>query len=88
MAFDGRNARMKYEMVLRYIARLIEGQDPGRGALDGYADADWWDAFVRKFVEEDRNYEINVIKGIMKGLDTIREKIERLEARITELENR
>lgn len=85
--FEDKRARMDYEMVLRNIAKLIEGNDPGRGALNGYADADWWDSFATS--SGDNVYEIlgDVIKGIMMGLDTIRQKIEFMEARIEELES-
>ena len=88
MALDGPHARMEYEQILRHVASLMFGEDPGRGALEGYADADWWDRFEHN--QGDNVFEISgmVIKGILKGLDTIREKIEDLDMRIKVLESR
>lgn len=62
------------------------GEDPGQGALDGYADADWWDSFEHN--QGDNVFETlgMVIKGILKGLDIIRQKIEDMDMRIRVLE--
>lgn len=72
-----RNSRMDYEMILRNIAHLITGDDPGRGGLHGFDDADFWDSFSNNSeVYESMN---GVIKGILIGLDILRKKIETLE---------
>ena len=34
-----RHSRMDYEMILRGMAELMTGDDPGQGGLYGFADA-------------------------------------------------
>lgn len=71
------HSRTDYEMVLRDIAKLMTGDDPGQGGLHGFADAGFWDSFRN----DDELYEnLNgVIKGIMIGLDNLRQRIEALD---------
>ena len=72
-----RDSRMDYEMILRNIAKLMTGNDPGQGGLHGFADAFFWDSFRNNDeLYEDLN---GVIKGIMIGIDILRQKIEALE---------
>jgi len=74
------NSRMDYEMILRGIAELMTGDDSGQGGLHGFADAFFWDSFRNN----DEFYESlnGVIKGIMIGLDNLKQKIEALEEKI------
>ena len=71
------HSRMDYEMILRGIAELMTGDDPGQGGLHGFADAAFWDSFRNN----DELYEnLNgVIKGILISIDILRQKIETLE---------
>jgi len=71
------HSRTDYEMILRNVAKLMTGEDPGRGGLYGFADADEWDSFRN----DDELYEnLNgLIKGIMNSIDILRQKIESLE---------
>jgi len=72
-----RNSRTDYEMILRVIAKLMTGDDLGQGGLHGFVDAAFWDSFRN----DDELYDnLNgVIKGIMIGLDNLRQKIEVLD---------
>ncbi len=72
-----KHSRTDYEMILRSVAKLITDEELDRGGLYGFADADEWDSFRN----DDEIYEnLNgLIKGIMNGIDILRQKIESLE---------
>ena len=86
---------LEYERVLRSIEKLKTGTDGGRGSMDGTAEASYWRT-LQDF-EESADSNINtdladiidtisnlayVLTGIMKSLDILREKIEKLEGKI------
>ena len=83
----GPEANMEYEMILRQIVRLIEGRMPERYALDGLANTNWWEKFSHNLGENVFEISGKVIKGLLKGLDILRQKIEELESRIQQLES-
>ena len=76
-------------MILRMIATLKMSESDkrkygieGRGALDGYADADWWRALAidLQFIEDELLVKAfsdikRVLIGIMKALDVLQSEI-------------
>ena len=80
--------RMDYEHILRSIEGLLTGEMGGRGALEGSADADWWDTFASEIYGTDVYERLHlVIIGILRGLDTIRQKIEEIDNRLRRIES-
>lgn len=80
--------RMDYEHILRYIEGLLTGVMGGRGTLEGSADADWWDVFKTETYGTDVYERLHlVIIGILRGLDTIRQKIEEIDNRLKRIES-
>lgn len=80
---------LNYEHILRRIAavktgKIILGEKiEERGALNGLAEADLWNLFEKEY-KNHKSYEI--IVGILKCLDVIREKVEELNNKLERIE--
>ena len=80
---------LNYEHILRRIAALKTGKIilgermEDRGALNGLAEAGLWNSFEMECKDQE-SYDI--IVGILKCLDIIREKIEELDNKLKRLE--
>ena len=86
---------MDFEIILRKVASLqmneIDKQKygiKGRGALEGYADADWWRALDmdKNFLEDDTLKKAlsdikRILTGIMKAIDILQSEINALKSR-------
>ena len=76
---------LNYEHILRRIAALKTGKIilgekiEERGALNGLAEAGLWNTFEREFKTQEF---YKIIVGILKSLDIIREKIDKLDNKI------
>lgn len=83
---------MSFEIILRKVAALTMSESDKlrfkiahRGALEGYAEADWWRALDMdiNFLENEYNKKTlqdikRIFTAILKAIDVLREEIETL----------
>ena len=89
--FDG----LWYEDILRRVATLgmskeekMQRGDAGRGALDGYAEADFWRGFLGFPPEDDFvDRTKNIFIGLLKAINVLQLEIKELKTSIDILES-